>query len=260
MFLFNAAVMGFSNTVWMSPLVQLKWFLKPRVIVWRKNHPPGEPPNNPWLQKDGFFSCVTMMIRFQIFAGVSREYRSWKGGEVEILIFPEMLLVRCWWDTCDGLVLPGLLSFHVQVSFTEPIIFPQGNFMKTFKAAVSSRSHSRAVWCNGHEHCKLTSLVRGRHIRGHYGVVKTQVEWAPQCACKTVHSLIFRATERRAFEVKIPLFLFWFWKNNILPVGTWFYRSAMYSPWFWPKRTRRHDFLSSQSDISSCFAEMWSQK
>ena len=89
---------------------------------------------------------------------------------------------------------------------------------------------------------------------GHYGVVKTQVEWAPQCACKTVHSLIFRATERRAFEVKIPVFLFW--KNNILPVGTWFYRSAMYSPWFWPKRTRRHDFLSSQSDISSCFAEM----
>lgn len=113
------------------------------------------------------------------------------------------------------------------------------------------RSHPWAVWCDGHEHCKLTSLVRGIV----WGIV-----WGPEtssmcCLLNSSFSYIYIYIYIEAlgkvvnFEVKIPSLFWWirFSSWNLL-----FYRSAMYSPWFWPKRTRQEPLFSEPTVEKNC--------
>ena len=76
-----------------------------------------------------------------------------------------------------------------------------------------------------------------------------------------IHISIYRGPrESRQFRGQDPEFIFG--ESGFSSWNLLFCRSAMYSPWFWPKRTRQESLFSEPTVEKklSCFAEMWSQK
>lgn len=120
------------------------------------------------------------------------------------------------------------------------------------------RSHPWAVWCDGHEHCKLTSLVRGIV----WGIV-----WGPEtssmcCLLNSSFSYIYiyrGPRESRKFRGQDPEFIL---VNPFFQLELAFLQECDVlslvlakedeagAPIFWAHSWKK----------LSCFAEMWSQK